>query len=113
MTLKAAAWPRVGAEHRHGHWERALREREDIGSVIGEWRLDYCGVLEAVALACESNDAGVVQEPVEDGDGSRDVVEEFSPVLEGPVGGHERGAVFMAAHDDLQQVLPGMLGQLL
>jgi len=113
LTPRAAARPRVGAERRHGHWERAPREREDTGLVIGEWRLDNSGVFEPVALAGERYDPGVVQEPVKDGGGCGDVVEELAPILERAVGGHEGGSVFVAAHDDLEQVLPGMLGQLL
>ena len=63
-----------------------------FGSAIGE----------PVAASGDRDYFGVVQEPVQDGAGSGHVVEQLAPFLDGPVGCHERGAVFVAAHDDLQ-----------
>lgn len=70
-------------------------------------------VFESVALAGDSDDLGVVQESVEDGPGGRNVLKQFAPVFEGTVAGHDGGAGFVAAHYDFQQILSGMLGQLL
>lgn len=53
----------------------------------------------------------MVQEAVEDGAGRRHVGEEFAPVLQRAVAGHDGGAVFVTAHDHFQQILPRGLGQ--
>ena len=49
----------------------------------------------------------MVKEAVQDGRGSGHIVEQLAPFLDGAVGGHERGAGFIAAHDDLQEHFPG------
>lgn len=64
-----------------------------------------CAVLEPVAAAGDLDDVGVVQEAVEDGGGGGDVADEFAPLFDGSVGGHECGPVLVAAHDDLEEVL--------
>ena len=45
----------------------------------------------------------MVKEPVEDGTGSGHVAEELAPFVDGTIGGHECGAVFVTAHDDFQK----------
>jgi hypothetical protein len=92
--------------------EREAADRASLGSrgvLVG----GPGGVFEPEAPAGEGDDAGVVEEAVEDGGGGRDVADQLAPVLEGPIGSHEGGPVFVAAHDDLEQVLSGVLGQLL
>ena len=64
-------------------------------------------VLEAVGSSGDVDDIGVVEESVEDGGGGRDVADEFAPLLDWAVGGHEGGPVFVTAHDDLEEVLAG------
>lgn len=77
-----------------------------LGSGFGEG-----AVLETVALAGDGDDGGVMEEAVEDGAGGGNVLQEFAPVLQRPVAGHDGGAGLVAAHDDLQQILAGVLGQ--
>ena len=88
--------------------EAALRQGCSVRFGLG---FGESGVLEAVAFAGDGDDGGVMEEAVEDGPRGGDVLEEFSPVLERAVAGHDGGAGFVAAHDDLEQVLPGVLGQ--
>ena len=38
---------------------------------------------------------------------------QLAPFFQRPVAGHDGGAVFVAAHDDFQQVFAGVFGQLL
>ena len=68
-------------------------------------------VLEAVAFAGDGDDRGVMKEAVEDSTGGGHVLQKFAPVLERSVAGHDRGARLVAAHDDLEQILAGVLGQ--
>lgn len=49
----------------------------------------------------------MVKEAVEDGGGRGDITDEFAPVFNGPVGGHERGTIFVAAKNNLEEVFPG------
>ena len=60
-------------------------------------------VLEPVTAPGHRDDFGVVKQPVEDGAGGRHVAKELSPFFDGTVGGHQGGAVFVAAHDDFQE----------
>ena len=65
------------------------------------------GVLGAVAFTLDFNKVSVMEESVEDGCGGGDIADEFAPFFEGAVGGHESGAEFVAAHDDLKEVFAG------
>ena len=56
---------------------------------------------------------GMMQEAIEDGGGAWDVTQKRSPVGDGPVGGHDGGAVFIAPEDDLKEQLAGASGELL
>jgi hypothetical protein len=60
-------------------------------------------VLEPVTAPGHRDDFGVVEQPIEDGAGGRHVAKELSPFFDGTVGGHQGGAVFVAAHDDFQE----------
>ena len=42
-----------------------------------------------------------------------DVADEFAPILQRPIGGHDRRAGFVPTQDDLEEVLARTLGQLL
>ena len=71
---------------------------------FGLWRCALVHtVLEPIAASGYGDDFGVVQQSVEDGAGGRHVAKELSPFLDGPVGGHQGGAVFVAAHEYLQE----------
>jgi len=73
----------------------------------GRFGLGRCtlvgAVLEPVAASGYRDHFGVVEQSVEDGAGGRHVAKELSPFLDGTIGGHQGGAVFVAAHDDLQE----------
>jgi len=66
------------------------------------------GFLHPIALALDFDEVGVVQEAVEYGGGSWYVSDEFTPFFEGSVGGHQGGAHFVAAHNDLEEVFAGL-----
>ena len=53
-----------------------------------------------------------MQEPVENGPGGGHVAQKFAPFLQRAVAGHDGGTVFVTAHDDFQQILAGVFGQL-
>jgi hypothetical protein len=71
------------------------------------------GVLEPIALSSDGDGLGVMEEAVEDGAGGGNVLEQLAPVFERAVAGHDGGAGFVAAHDDFQEVLAGVFGELL
>ena len=54
----------------------------------------------------------MVQEPVNDGSGGGHVGQQLAPFLQRAVAGHDGGAVFVATHDDFQQVFARVFGQL-
>ena len=64
-------------------------------------------VTKSIAFAFHLDDFGMVEKTVDNGRGRRDIVEQLASFFDGPVGGHERGAVLIAAHDDFQENLPG------
>ena len=66
------------------------------------------GLLHSVAFPFDFDDVGMVQEAVEDGGGGRHVPNELALLFEGTVGGHEGGAHFVAAHNDLEEVFAGL-----
>ena len=68
-------------------------------------------VFEAVAFAGHGEDRGVMQEAVEDGSGGGHVLKQFAPVLERTVARHDGRARLVAAHDDFEQILAGVLRQ--
>ena len=43
----------------------------------------------AVAASGDGDDFGVMEQPVEDGAGGRDVAQELSPFFDGTIGGHQ------------------------
>ncbi len=55
----------------------------------------------------------MVQKAVKDGTGRRHVTEQLAPVLDRTVAGDNGGAVFVAAHDHLQQIFAGVFGEFL
>ena len=65
-------------------------------------------MLEPVAASGDGDDFCVVEQAVEDGAGGGDVAQELAPFLDGAVGSHERGAVFIAAYDDFQEDFPAL-----
>ena len=51
-----------------------------------------------------------LKESIKDGGGGGDIADEFAPFLDGPIGGHDRGSRFVAAHDDLEEVFARLRG---
>ena len=68
---------------------------------------------ETIASPRDGDDLGPGQEPIEDGRSGRNVADQQSPVLQGAVGGHEGRPHLEAAHDDLEQMLPALPGEIL
>ena len=64
-------------------------------------------IAEAIGLSFNFNDSCMVKEAVEDGGGSGDIANKFTPFFEGTVGCHEGGFDFISAHDDLEEVFTG------
>ena len=54
-----------------------------------------------------------MQEAVDDGASRGHIAEQLAPFFQGPVAGHNGGFVFVAPHDDFQQVFAGVFWQLL
>ncbi len=55
----------------------------------------------------------MVEEPVEEGGDGGGVAEELAPVLDRTIRGEQRGGAFVAAHDDLEEILGRGLRQAL
>lgn len=64
-------------------------------------------VFEPVASAFYCYDLGMLEEPVQDGSGGRDISDKLSPFLYGPVACHDGRAVLVSSHDDLEEIFPG------
>ena len=77
------------------------------------WFLFGGTAFEAIAFAGEGDDLGVLQEPVEDRRGGRDVADQLAPVFDRAVGGHDGRADFVPTHDDFEQVLTAPFRQAL
>src|SRR5690606_17400999 len=76
-----------------------LRERERVGEEAG---LPF--LLEAVALAADVDDVGVVEQAVEDGAcDHRVAAEDLAPGTEAFVAGQDDAATFVAARDHLEE----------
>src|SRR2546427_147933 len=52
-----------------------------------------------------------MEKAVENGGGGGSVIEQLAPFFDGTIGGHEGGAIFVTAQDDLQEDLTGFWGQ--
>ena len=74
----------------------------DAGGVIGE-------VFQSVAGAFEGVDVGVVDDAVDHGGGDGLVAEDVSPAGEGQVAGQDQRGVFVAAGDELEEQVCGVL----
>ena len=61
------------------------------------------GGLKPVATPGDGDDFCMVEDPIEDGAGGRNIVEQFAPFFDRAIGGHQSGAIFITAHDDLQE----------
>jgi len=55
---------------------------------------------------------GVMEEAIEQGGHRSGVAQELAPVLDGAIGREEGGGPFVAAHDDLEEILGGGVREL-
>ena len=53
---------------------------------------------QAVAFTFKRNDFDVLQQPVEDGSGGRNVADEFAPVFDRAIAGHYGRTDFVSSH---------------
>ena len=66
-------------------------------------------LLEAVAVAFEADDVGVVDDAVDHGGGDGEVSEGVAPAGEGQVARHDQRCVFVVAGDELEEQVRGVL----
>ncbi len=66
------------------------------------------GLVKPIAATGDFDDVGMMEEPVKDGAGGGNVVEQLAPFFDRPVGGHKSGANLVTAHDDFHQDLTGL-----
>jgi hypothetical protein len=55
--------------------------------------------LKPVTTAVYRDDLSVVEQAVKDGASGGHIAEQFAPFLDGSIGSHHSGAVFVTAHD--------------
>jgi hypothetical protein len=101
----------VGTLAGFGVW---IRQRFLAGFGVGGSRFlgvgFLCGfVAEAVALAGDLDDLGMLQEAIQDRSRGGHIANEFAPVLQGSVRGHHRAFDFVATEDDLEQAFSASL----
>ena len=53
----------------------------------------------------------MVEQAIENGAGGRHIAQQFAPFFDRPVRGHHGGAVFVAAHDNLQEDFAAFRGK--
>ena len=75
------------------------------GSQIG-------GEFGAPAARATFQDVRVMQEAVEERGDRGGVAEEFAPVIDGPVGGQDRGRALVTPHDEFEQVFGARVREL-
>ena len=66
---------------------------------------------QTIASSLKRNDLRILQEPVENGPGCRDVSDQFSPIFNWPITGHHGGTQFVSPHDNLEEVFSGSCRQ--
>lgn len=71
---------------------------------------DHWRFLDAIDFTGDSDDLGVVQEPVNDGPGSGHATQKFAPFVQRSVAGHDGRPIFVTAHDEFQQIFAGVFG---
>ena len=63
----------------------------------------FLGLLEAVGVALDGDDLGVVEQAVDEGNDAGGTGEDLAPFGEGAVGGNQGGLLFVAAADEFEQ----------
>ena len=67
--------------------------------------------MESVTPTVNGDDLSMMKQAMKDGASCRNIVEQFAPFFDGPVGGHHGGAFFITAHNDLQEDFTAFLRQ--
>src|SRR6266566_1470038 len=67
--------------------------------------------LKSIAWPVDSDNLSMVEQAIENGAGGRHIAEQFAPFFDRSVGGHHSGAVFVAAHNDLQEDFAAFRGE--
>src|SRR6266446_10745187 len=81
-----------------------LSNRFSFGSFRLLFALRLLGVwLESVAAPGDRDNLGVVEQAIENGAGGGYIAKQFAPFFNGSVRSHHGGAVFVAAHNELQE----------
>src|SRR5712691_1924290 len=75
--------------------------------LAGGWAAAEVAALEAVAVALQAEDFGVVGEPVDHGGGDGLVAEDLAPGGEGFVAGDDQGGALVAAGDEREHQVGG------
>jgi hypothetical protein len=74
---------------------------------VGGWDAAEVSVCEAVGVAFECDDVGVVDEAVDHCGGDDVVAEDFAPAAEGFVAGDDQAGAFVAGRDELEEQVRG------
>ena len=69
-------------------------------------------VFQSIASAGYLDDLSVVQDAIEDSRRRRYITDQFAPLFQWPVGSHDGEAQLIPSHDNLKEILAGLLGQL-
>ena len=70
------------------------------------------GVAQAVTFTFERDDLGMLEQPVQYRPGGRDVSNEFSPVFNRTVAGHQCRTQFITPHYHFKKIFAGIFRQL-
>ena len=97
----------AGADRGAGRRSAGLRAVGATGwlgrfGLAGGWAAAEVAVAEAVAVALEAEDFGVVDEPVDHGGGDDFVAEDLTPAGERFVAGDDQAGAFVAGADELE-----------
>src|SRR3954447_269885 len=103
FALKLSRWRRSA-----GFAEVAVGDRSGRFGGSRGWRAGKVAVFEAVAVAFEGEDFGVVDEPVDHRGGDDVVAEDLAPGAEGLVGGDDQARAFVAAADEHEHQVGGV-----
>lgn len=116
---------RAGSEHAPGALASGRRARglwAHLDKPVTSWLLrqllleldglDQAGaalLAQPIAVAADGDDVAVVEEPVEDGGGGHWIAENRAPFAHGAVAGDEQAVALVAARDELEEQMRGVL----
>ena len=82
-------------------------------AVVGVRSRALGSITQAITAACDLNNFGLLEKAIQDGRGRRHVTQQQSPFFDGPIRGHEGGAILVTADNDLQEALGAFGGKVL